>query len=81
MTCKWPQDEPRDVAARVERCGQRLTVNSASRLRPRAAVWLTWLPAQAPLPGHNPGSPGRRLAQPRGNLGFPNDPQAWAAEV
>ena len=25
MSREWPQDEPRDVAARVERCGQRLT--------------------------------------------------------
>ena len=32
-------------------------VVSISRLRPRAAVWLSWLLAQAPLQGHIPSSP------------------------
>ena len=54
--------------------GRDSPVNSASRLRPRAAVWLTWLPAQAPLPVTTQALLG--LAQPRGNLGFPDDPSA-----
>jgi hypothetical protein len=50
--------------------GRDSPVNSASRLR------AGWLLAQAPLPGHSLVLPVHLLAQPRGNLGFPDDPSA-----
>jgi hypothetical protein len=53
LTRRSVQEEAPDVAARGY-----LPVNSASRLRPRAAVWLTWLLVQAAGAGaRQPGFP------------------------
>jgi hypothetical protein len=54
-------------------------VASLSRLRPRAAVWLSWLLTQALLQGHSLGSSSvHPLAPLRGSVGFPNDPKRAA---
>ena len=58
-----------------------LPVASISRLRPRAAVWLTWLLAQAPLPGHILGSPRCTRWRARGTWVSLMTPQRNAAEV
>jgi len=79
MTRKWPQDEPPDVAARVVAVRQRLTgglqqadygpVRSLGYSLRHLCRDIAWV-----LPVH-------LLGQPRGNLSFPDDPSAYAAEV
>jgi hypothetical protein len=56
------------------------SVASLSRLRPRAAVWLTWLLAQAPLQGHTLGSSSAPAGAAARHLGFTTPPRYSASE-
>ena len=60
-----------------ERCGPRLTGELRKPITAPRGSLTHWLLAQAPLPGHKPRFyQVHPLAQPRGNLGFPDDHSA-----